>query len=204
LRSASLRVSLRREEVLLLSFTRHLFLSARTRLGNVPGYYRSSLAGLRCGALTRVLLTKSSDQVKASARSFQPTSHAEGSACSLTAVRMTCLLQIFVPLLKSKGEARALIRCLVNQEFRSNQKRARGPSSLPRTLKKARARLSAVRMTCLLQIFVPLLKSKGEARALIRVLLTKSRSNQKERKVLPSGAHAEESACSLIGRQDDE
>jgi hypothetical protein len=29
--------------------TRHLFLSAQARLGNMPGYYRSSLAGLNPG-----------------------------------------------------------------------------------------------------------------------------------------------------------
>ena len=35
-----------REEGILFLLTRHLFLSAQARLGNVPGYYRTSLPGL--------------------------------------------------------------------------------------------------------------------------------------------------------------
>jgi hypothetical protein len=41
-RSALLRAGLRRKEELVLDFSRHLFLSAWTRLGNVPGYYLTS------------------------------------------------------------------------------------------------------------------------------------------------------------------
>ena len=44
-RSASLRAAFGRAEIFFL-FTRHLFLSSQARLGNVPGYYRSSLTGL--------------------------------------------------------------------------------------------------------------------------------------------------------------
>ena len=48
-RSASLRAGLRQRGRCSFLCTRHLFLSARARLGNVAGYYRSSLAGLaRC------------------------------------------------------------------------------------------------------------------------------------------------------------
>src|SRR5579859_1865948 len=48
-RFASLRAGLRqRGRNLHLSLTRHLFLSAQARLGNVAGYYQSSLAGLVC------------------------------------------------------------------------------------------------------------------------------------------------------------
>jgi hypothetical protein len=44
--SAALRAGLRRKEGDFSLLTRHLFLSAQARLGNVPGYYRSSLSGL--------------------------------------------------------------------------------------------------------------------------------------------------------------
>jgi hypothetical protein len=47
---AALCAGLRRKEEFFPLLTRHLFLSAQARLGNVPGYYRSSLTGLGyCG-----------------------------------------------------------------------------------------------------------------------------------------------------------
>jgi hypothetical protein len=59
LRSAGLRAGLRHKEGDFSWLTRHLFLSARAaRLGNVPGYYRSSLAGLVHGEFEVVKVSK--------------------------------------------------------------------------------------------------------------------------------------------------